>query len=255
MYTLLFRMKNSASASISPRIGEAVLRWRLLSLCLVWLVPTSCVVWTTSKSDSASTRQLDPFGKDQVSAFPSSIGICCSTGADNDMFTRMPSRRDWLVGAVAGLTVSLAPLEAVAKGPPPMSVQETVEAVCFELQDGNGSVGRLQAALDASDFAGLLEITKTMDQSLRKKVVGQAKYYWEDKNAGTQLSNNVTFDLIGMNRNARPGQESAEGVQRYLQELRNDLQKILEYSEAAAAAAITTTTTTSAGGSTGADSE
>jgi hypothetical protein len=135
---------------------------------------------------------------------------------------------------VGGLLTGQQPDTASAKGPPPMSVQETVEAVQFELQDARGSVGRLQAALDAADFAQLQEMTKTMDQSLRKKVVGQAKYYWEDKNAGTQLSNNVTFDLIGINRNARPGQESAEGVMQYLQDLRNDLQQILKYSEEAA---------------------
>lgn len=152
------------------------------------------------------------------------------------------SRREWLTTTgmiVGGFLTGQPPDAASAKGPPPMSVQETVEAVRFELQDSQGSVGRLQAALEAADFSQLQEITKTMDQSLRKKVVGQAKYYWEDNNAGTQLSNNVTFDLIGINRNARPGQESAEGVQQYLQDLRNDLQQILTYSEQAANAATT----------------
>ena len=119
-----------------------------------------------------------------------------------------------------------------------MSVQEAAEAVRVELQDASrGSVGRLQAALDAGDFPALMEITKTMDQSLRKQIVGQAKYYWADGNMGTQLSNNITFDLIGINRNARPGQESADGVQKYINELRNDLEQILKYTEEAAAAA------------------
>lgn len=131
-----------------------------------------------------------------------------------------------------------------AKGPPPMSVDETVAAVRFELNDPAGSVGRLQAALDAKDFPLLMETTKTMDQSLRKKVVGQAKYYWpkDDSSSsggisGTQLSNNITFDLIGINRNARPGQENAVGVQQYLNDLKSDLEQILRKSEQAAAAA------------------
>lgn len=135
--------------------------------------------------------------------------------------------------------LALTPLSAQAKKPPPMSVGKAASAVRFELQDAAGSLGRLQAALDAQDFTLLMETTKTMDQSLRKQIVGQAKYYWEDQSAGTQLSNNITFDLIGINRNARPGQENAEGVQKYLNELQQDLKAILLKTEEAAGTAST----------------
>ena len=136
------------------------------------------------------------------------------------------------------VTAATTPRAAgAAKGPPPMTVDEAVAAVQYELTNPTGSVGRLQAALEASDFVTLLTLTKTMDQSLRKNVVGQAKYYWADGTPGTQLSNNITFDLIGINRNARPGQENAAGVQQYLQELTQDLKQVLEYTQQAAAAA------------------
>jgi cell division septum initiation protein DivIVA len=115
-----------------------------------------------------------------------------------------------------------------------MSVDETVLAVRRELQDSSGSLALLQSAADAGDFAALKEITKTMDQSLRKRVVGQAKYYWSDQELATQLSNNITFDLIGINRNTRAGQENAAGVQQYLDDLRQDLTTILVETEKAA---------------------
>ena len=143
-----------------------------------------------------------------------------------------------------GTTSTIAPTSpahAKEKGPPPMSVKEAVDAVAYELRDPMGSVGRLQNALDDLDYAALLEQTKTMDQSLRKRVVGQAKYYWSDQNRATQLSNAVTFDLIGINRNARSGQESRDGVRQYLDELRQDLSTILRYTEEAAASAAETT--------------
>ena len=116
-----------------------------------------------------------------------------------------------------------------------MSVTEAAAAVQYELTDPAGSVGRLQAAADATNYSALLEMTKTMDQSLRKAVVKQAAYYWPDGAAATQYSNAVTFDLIGINRNARAGQENAAGVQQYVDALKQDLKVILEKTQEAAA--------------------
>lgn len=146
------------------------------------------------------------------------------------------SRRSWLISSSAAVTqLAVTPAQA-QKGPPPLSVSQAAAAVEYELSDAKGSVGRLQAAVDKHDFTALLDVTKTMDQSLRKQVVGQAKYYWADQTLATQLSNAITFDLIGINRNARAGQESATGVQQYLDALKQDLTVILQKTQEAAAA-------------------
>jgi hypothetical protein len=41
-------------------------------------------------------------------------------------------------------------------------------------------------------------------------------------------ANAITFDLIGINRNARPGQEDAKEANRYLDELRTDLKLVID---------------------------
>jgi hypothetical protein len=143
-----------------------------------------------------------------------------------------------LVPLGSGL-VAVPPALAAPKGPPPRSVDECVAALQREIApDGDGSVARLRAAVAVGDFAEIQAMTKGMDQSLRKQVVGQAKYYWSDDQLApgmaTQLSNNITFDLIGMNRNSRAGQEHAAGVQQYLDDLRTDLKAILVETEKAA---------------------
>lgn len=87
----------------------------------------------------------------------------------------------------------------------------------------------MQRCIDERDFSGLLEFTKTYDQVLRKGAMGKAKKTLTDsKEVATQLSNAVTFDLIGINRSSRPGKENAEDAAKYLQELRDDVQKFLD---------------------------
>jgi hypothetical protein len=56
---------------------------------------------------------------------------------------------------------------------------------------------------------------------------------WRDK--GTELCNAVTFDLIGINRSSRKGQENAQEAERYLDELVRDARGMLaleQYAEA-----------------------
>jgi hypothetical protein len=63
---------------------------------------------------------------------------------------------------------------------------------------------------------------------LRKTYLGKGlKPVIADGNRATELANAVTFDLIGINRNARPGQTNAVGANQYLQELRDDIQAFL----------------------------
>ena len=89
----------------------------------------------------------------------------------------------------------------------------------------------MQQRIDAQDWEGLLEFTKGYDQELRKARMGKAKKLLQSKELkeqGTSYANAVTFDLIGMNRNSRKGQESVDGANKYLDELRQDVGKFLE---------------------------
>ena len=88
----------------------------------------------------------------------------------------------------------------------------------------------MQARIDAQDWPGLMEFTKTYDQELRKLKMGKAKKLLQSKELkekATEYANAVTFDLIGINRNSRQGQESVEGANKYLQELRVDVATFL----------------------------
>jgi len=89
----------------------------------------------------------------------------------------------------------------------------------------------MQKYVDAKDYESLLEFTKQYDQVLRKAAMGKAKKLLptkELKEIGTAACNAVTFDLIGINRASRKGQESQEQAQKYLDELRQDAQSLLK---------------------------
>ena len=111
-------------------------------------------------------------------------------------------------------------------------VQAAFDAVRQQVFSDTGGVAEMQRYIDQRDFGALMEFTKTYDQVLRKGVMGKAKkLLGEDKRIkeqATLYSNGVTFDLIGINRSSRPGQENADQANKYLQELREDVQKFVD---------------------------
>mmetsp|Transcript_97741 Transcript_97741/g.273535 ORF Transcript_97741/g.273535 Transcript_97741/m.273535 type:complete len:201 (-) Transcript_97741:195-797(-) len=124
---------------------------------------------------------------------------------------------------------------------PAMAVEEIVlptkeavttafDSIRYELQNPAGGVSIMQSRIDAQDFVGLMEFTRTYDLELRKLRMGKAKKLLQSKELkeqATSYANAVTFDLIGINRNSRSGQENVEGANKYLQELRDDVAKFL----------------------------
>jgi hypothetical protein len=114
------------------------------------------------------------------------------------------------------------------------SVSASFDSIRYELSDPNGGVAYMQGRIDQQDWAGLMEFTKTYDLELRKKRIGSAKKLLQSKDLkaqATEYANAVTFDLIGINRSSRKGQESVESANRYLQELREDVGKFLALEE------------------------
>jgi hypothetical protein len=151
-----------------------------------------------------------------------------------------PSRRHFLeqatiIAAFGGGVVLLPSLPAYAAEevalPTREIVTQTFEPIKFELRDPQGGVATMQGRIDAKDFTGLMEFTRTYDLEMRKLRMGRAKKLMsskEMKEIATSYANAVTFDLIGMNRNSRIGQENQEAANKYLQELRDDVTMFLE---------------------------
>uniref|UniRef100_A0A7S2VE51 Uncharacterized protein n=1 Tax=Entomoneis paludosa TaxID=265537 RepID=A0A7S2VE51_9STRA len=161
------------------------------------------------------------------------LTLSSSSSTDGNNKSRRSVLQSWtqtlLVTAVATTTTTVVrPTTALAKAPK-LTQEQAFDALRQQLYDREGSVAQLQLAIEHQDYTALLDMTKEMDQTLRKQVVGSCKYYVQANAAdqAQQLSNNVTFDLIGMNKSARPNQRDLAQAQRYLQELTQDLEQML----------------------------
>jgi hypothetical protein len=109
-------------------------------------------------------------------------------------------------------------------------VTECFDFIRFELENPEGGVAYMQGRIDKKDFEGLLDFSKSYDLEFRKRRFGNAKKLLEGKELkakATEYANAVTFDLIGINRSCRKGQENIESASKYLQELRDDVSKFL----------------------------
>lgn len=139
------------------------------------------------------------------------------------------NRRNFFGAAAAASTTFLLvpPPNALAAA---ATTDNPFDAVRYELNDSSGGLAYMQNCIDKNDFASLMEFTKQYDQRLRKASMGKAKKLLpkELRPKATEISNAVTFDLIGMNRSSRPGQEDASKAQQYLNELKIDVQKLLD---------------------------
>jgi hypothetical protein len=99
----------------------------------------------------------------------------------------------------------------------------------------SGGVPYMKSLIENGKYDELLEFTKTYDQILRKSFMGKAKKFImssDEKEIATQLCNNVTFDLIGINRSVRSksGNDNDMKYQsavKYLAELQDDIEKFL----------------------------
>jgi hypothetical protein len=135
--------------------------------------------------------------------------------------------------AAAAATTAAAP-PAFAKMPTEPLTEENKKAAFddlrFELNDPKGGVSIMQSRIDDLDFMGLMEITKNYDLNVRKLKIGRCKAYMSKTESAiaTMTANAVTFDLIGINRSARAGQENQSECNRYLNELRTDLQAVID---------------------------
>lgn len=158
---------------------------------------------------------------------------------------QQPTRRVWLnsiVGVVSatalvsgtkgGTTASAADIVVVGDNNG-LAVQLDAKAAAKEAVrvESTKGIAYMKAQLEAKDYDSLLEFTKSYDQILRKGAMGQAKKLMKESSSSsdvlTSITNAVTFDLIGINRSVRKGQENPEQAARYIQILQEDVNRFL----------------------------
>lgn len=167
----------------------------------------------------------------------------CSDTSENSV--DIESRRGFLSMAPTAVGACIAGLNVLVSESPPAlaadasasdslptkeAVTECFDFIRFELENAEGGVAYMQGRIDGGDFEGLLDFSKSYDLEFRKRRFGAAKKLLQDKEVkakATEYANAVTFDLIGINRSCRKGQESIESANKYLQELRDDVGKFL----------------------------
>lgn len=187
-------------------------------------------------SVSAFSPSAPPLLRSDVHQQRSHVKLMMTSQSNNN--NNNPSRRNVLIqSTLMGLSAFLSnasPAYAKKKESEPLTpenVQAAFDALRFELEDPKGGVSIMQNYMDNNDFQGLLEFTKTYDQVLRKQKWGRCKAFLTnnaEKEVATLQGNAVTFDLIGINRSSRSGQESAQQANKYLNELRTDLKKMID---------------------------
>ena len=156
----------------------------------------------------------------------------CDTESRRDFLRMTPTSVLSCMGCLRLLTSKSNP--ALAADIPELPTKEVVtecfDFIRFELENPEGGVAYMQGRIDNEDLAGLLEFSKSYDLEFRKRRFGAAKKLLQDKEVkakATEYANAVTFDLIGINRSCRKGQEDKESANKYLNELRADVAKFL----------------------------
>jgi hypothetical protein len=136
-----------------------------------------------------------------------------------------------ILAFTSATTLMSSPAEAKKKEQEPVT-REGV-AASFQAVKDEFAIGRatLQELVEKEDFEGIMEFTKTYDLEFRKAKMGKARKFFTSKEAKDRavlVCNAVTFDLIGMNKGSRPGQQDIDQVKKYFSELQADVDVFLE---------------------------
>ena len=159
------------------------------------------------------------------------------TTSDNNEGVAIEESRRSAIGkvlssSVAVLVAGVQPAAAKEKEAiTPENVKAAFDAVRYELEDPAGGVQLIEGKINAEDYEAVMDLTKNYDGYFRKARVGRARKLLTDKKLkddALMTSNAITFDLIGINRASRPGQQNKEEALKYLGELKADVQKILD---------------------------
>ena len=114
----------------------------------------------------------------------------------------------------------------------PQTLSNAFNKVKTELTSSSGGISTLSTLIDNQDWENVKEFTKNYDIEFRKEMMGSArKMIPKDNNKqlrsdATQMCNNVTFDLIAVNKASRVGDPNA--ATKAFGILKNDISEFLE---------------------------
>jgi hypothetical protein len=197
---------------------------------------------TRSKLSSTSSTRSEFVHGSTTTRLLSQSAVCDDGHDDGNNGNEIQdNRRRILINqigmVVVAASLAFSPSNAIAASaddeeplPTQQTVVDTFAPIKYELNDPQGGVAYMQERINEEDWEGLMEFTKTYDLEMRKKLMGRAKKLFQSKTVksdATTYANGVTFDLIGINRSSRKGQENVESANKYLQELREDVTKFL----------------------------
>jgi hypothetical protein len=144
------------------------------------------------------------------------------------------SRRNFVQQSSIALLTTTLPSTALAKDVEPITRQTVTDAfqsIRSELTSTTGLISTLTNLINNNSYPEVMQYTKESDAYFRKAKLGKARKLLTDgslKGDAILMSNAVTFDLIGINRASRPGQENRDEQMKYLEELRKDIERFLE---------------------------
>ena len=183
---------------------------------------------------SLSSGFVVPLGGPCVTKAASSTGnlLMRMSNSDAGEESRRSAIGKVISSGAAALATGAQPAAAKEKEAiTPENVKAAFDAVRYELEDAAGGVQLIESKINAEDYEAVMDLTKNYDGYMRKARVGRARKLLTDKKLkddAQMTSNAITFDLIGINRASRPGQQNKDEALKYLGELKADVQKILD---------------------------
>merc|ERR1712232_160613 len=147
--------------------------------------------------------------------------------------SRRKSMQKLITPIITSAVVSTVSPPAYAKEPStPQTLSEAFNKVKNELTSPSGGISTLTTMINNKDWENVKEFTKNYDIEFRKEIMGSTrKMIPKDTNKqlradATQMCNNVTFDLIAVNKASRVG--DIDAAIKALGILKSDISEFLD---------------------------
>eukprot|EP00979_Chaetoceros_neogracilis_P001898 scaffold343_cov266-Chaetoceros_neogracile.AAC.16 len=158
-----------------------------------------------------------------------------ANGSNDELSRRGALRKAanvFIVSSGVALSIS-SPADAKEKIPVTReAISQAFQAVRYQLESPEGGVKTLEDLIAKGDFDEIMEFTKNYDLEFRKAKMVKARKLAltskDTKDRAISICNAVTFDLIGMNKGSRVGQQDINEVKKYFEEMKVDVARFLE---------------------------
>jgi hypothetical protein len=158
-----------------------------------------------------------------------------ANGSNDELSRRGALRKAanvFIVSSGVALSIS-SPADAKEKIPVTReAISQAFQAVRYQLESPEGGVKTLEDLIAKGNFDEIMEFTKNYDLEFRKAKMVKARKLAltskDTKDRAISICNAVTFDLIGMNKGSRVGQQDINEVKKYFEEMKVDVARFLE---------------------------